>query len=111
MPQLQPAPVANPTWMYILKYADLTFWVISPLSAASILFEDTARRSEITYFVSAKALRSLYLGLKRMARLGFKHEASIMHIGLMAGLFYLYNHQPTLLKFRSIFELIFGENN
>lgn len=95
----------------MLKYADLTFWVISPLSAASILFEDSARRNEITYFVCAKALRSVYMGLKRMTRLDSKNEASLMHVALMAGLFYLFNHQPALLKFRNIFEFIFGENN
>ena len=33
-----------------------------------------------------------------------------MHCALMAALYYLYNHKPHLLKFRSLFELIFGDS-
>ena len=62
------------------------------------------------YFVSAKALRSAYVVLKRTLGFRCNWEAHLMHCALMAALYYLYNHKPHLLKFRSLFELIFGDS-
>jgi len=37
-------------------------------------------------------------------------EAVAMHMGVMALLYYVFNHHPNILKFRNVFELIFGSN-
>jgi hypothetical protein len=84
--------------------------VSSPFSASSILFEDSSRRNEITNYVSAKAVRSVYLMMKRTLRLPFKDEVYMMHMAAMAILYYVYNHMPGTLKFRNLFALIFGDD-
>lgn len=83
---------------------------MSPLSAVSILFEDSSRRSEVVYHVCAKALRSVYIMVKRLGRLEWECEGKVMHIVIMGLLYYVYNHRPSVLKFRNVFELIFGNN-
>ena len=79
-------------------------------SACSILFEDTMRRNEVVYFVSAKAVRSVYLWVKRVLGVSWKSEAGTMHIIIMSLLYYVYIHYPNLLKFRNIFSLILGDD-
>jgi len=32
-----------------------------------------------------------------------------MHMSMMALLYYIYNHKPDSLKFRNLFELVFGD--
>jgi len=64
------------------------------MSSIAILFEEGSRRREIVYFVSAKALRSAYLIVKRTLRVEVKWEAELMHCVLMAGVYYTYNHLP-----------------
>ena len=80
-----------------------------PLSAVSILFEDTSRRTEVTNYVTAKAIRSIFIMLKRTNKIRFENETSYMHIIMMALLYYVYNHMPNNLKFRNLFELVFGD--
>ena len=76
----------------------------------SILFEDVSRRTEVSCFVSAKGVRSVYLMLKRVRGWGGQHEAAYMHVAVMALLYYVYNHKPSTLKFRNLFEIIFGDS-
>ena len=47
--------------------------VFSPFSASSILFEDNSRRTEVTTYVCAKAIRSLYIISKRLLNLGVEN--------------------------------------
>lgn len=83
---------------------------MSPLSVISILFEDKSRRSEVVYHVCAKALRSAYMIAKRVWGWQWGDESVVMHVLVMGMLYYMYNHRPQTLKFRSIFELILGDS-
>jgi hypothetical protein len=76
----------------------------------SILFEDASRRNEITYYVCAKAIRSVFMGLKRVFHLEWKADSQLMHIILMALLYYIFNHHEKLLKFRYLYEFILGDS-
>ena len=80
-----------------------------PLSAVSILFEDPSRRAEVTNYVCAKAIRSVYIASKRTLNLKVRRETCYMHIVMMAVLYYVYNHRQNTLKFRNLFELVFGD--
>jgi hypothetical protein len=63
----------------------------------------------VTSYVSAKAIRSVYLALKRTWGWQWSQEVCVMHILLMGALFYLFNHRPSVVKFRNLFELIWGD--
>lgn len=82
---------------------------LSVISSFSILFEDSSRRCEIGYFVLAKAVRSLYVMTKRMWGLNLSNEGTYMHAAMMALLYYVYVEHPNALKFKNVFEKIWGE--
>lgn len=75
----------------------------------SIWFEDPSRRNEVTCYVTAKAIRSVYITKKRQHGWNISSETCYMHIAMMALLYYVYNHQPNSLKFRNLFEIVFGD--
>ena len=57
----------------------------------------------------AKALRSAYTVVKRTSGVKVKKEFLMMHVCCMSILYYLFNHQQELLKFRNIFEMVWGK--
>jgi hypothetical protein len=60
--------------------------------------------------VCAKAIRSVYIIAKRLWGWQWGDESVVMHVLVMSMLYYVYNHRPQTLKFRSIFELILGDS-
>lgn len=84
--------------------------VYSITSSLGILLEEESRQKEIGYFVLPKAGRSIYLLLKRRGFSNITCEESCMHIILMAIFYYLYCHHPSTVKFRAVYEEIFGES-
>lgn len=69
MYQLWFEPIANVQLPYAFSYIEDNLLMFSPLSASSILFEDNNRRTEVTTYVVAKAIRSLYIISKRTLNL------------------------------------------
>jgi hypothetical protein len=57
----------------------------------------------------AKALRSTYKFMQRKGVVSIPNEYLTMHVTMMGTLYYLYSHHPQLLKFRNIFEMVFGD--
>lgn len=88
--------------MIVINVVD-NLLVFSPVSASSILFEDSSRRTEVTNYVCAKAIRSLYMFCKRTLGLKSKNEVVYMHMLMMSLLYYVFNHQADILKFRNLF--------
>lgn len=86
-------PTSYSQTLYDIADLELVVTMGSILSSVSILFENSSRRNEITYFVCAKAIRSGYVRVKRMLAGSWGGESSWMHILLMGALYYLYNHQ------------------
>lgn len=82
----------------------------SSIAGTSIFWEERSRQREIGYFILAKALRSIYMVLKRLGWLKLSGEAVWMHILLMAALSYVFHHYPDNLKYHSTFALIWGKD-
>jgi hypothetical protein len=87
------------------------FLVTGYMSAGSILLEDVSRRCEISYYVTAKAISSVYVGLQRLGGWSGGYEQDLVHVTLMSLVYYLYNHHPELLRLRQILEFIFGDDS
>ena len=69
-------------------------YLSNPMGSVAILLEEGSRQTEVTNYLSAKALRSFYMVLKRTLHLKFENEVTFMHVVVMSGLFYIYNHHP-----------------
>lgn len=94
---------------YFCCYLAETILGSSGISALSILFEEPSRRKEIGYFVAAKALRSVYKIMKRRGIVSIKREFLVMHVSLMGLLYYVYCEHPKLLKYKNLFDIVFGD--
>ena len=58
----------------------------------------------------AKALRSIYVSLKRRRIVSFGNEEVIMHVLMMGVLSYLYRHQSDLLKEKKLLGYLWGSD-
>lgn len=67
-------------------------------SSLCIIFEDQFRRREISYFVLVRALRSIYVMLKRRGIISIKNEANFCFILLFGVVSYLYYEKPNIIK-------------
>ena len=59
--------------------------------------------------MGAKALASLYILLKRQMGWDITNEGKLIHVLAMSLIYYLYNHQPELIKYRRFFTMVLGE--
>lgn len=91
-------------------YEANTFTTISIFAGSSIWWEERSRQREIGYFVLAKALRSIYVSLKRRGILSFKNEEVVMHVLMMGILSYLYHQQPDLIKGKKLLSHLWGSD-
>ena len=71
VPQFPFRSIVHAKLSYIYFYQGDNILISGPLSASSILFEDKNRRGEVTNYVFAKAIRSLYIFSKRTLNLNF----------------------------------------
>ena len=77
-------------------------------SSLCIFFEDQFRRREISYFVLVRALRSIYIMLKRRKIIMIANEAHLSFVFIFGVLSYLYSEKGHLLKEKGLIDNIWG---
>ncbi len=80
-------------------------------SAVSILWESGGRRDEAVYSVLIRSLNAFYLLLKRRRLVYIPKYNVVFFMLLYALISYIYFHQGECLKYKSMWDTIWGEED
>ena len=98
-------PLDSKYWSSLVRITPF----LSLLGSPSLYFIEKSRRSEVSYFVFVRALRSFYIFTKKRVPIPINCEKTLCFVLIFGIISYLYYEGPKDLKHRHFIDSLWGE--